>query len=163
GKGGGRCAKRWFDHRAPASSSHRDKPGGSPPTTLESASRVRKVRAIDVAPKTLSVEPVVPLLAAPCFADNGETRTLLPLGLLPDYRVFLWLRPFFPRGTRRVSQCWTCRVHADRVAGVVCHHRHPHRPAPTRRAKGARGRRPRPVQQQSQADWPGRPQLPRQL
>src|SRR5262249_13193184 len=52
-------------------------------------------------------------------------------------------------------------VHADRVTAGDCHHRHPHRPPPPRRAKSPRGRRPPPLSEQPQTDWHRPAQLPR--
>ena len=52
-------------------------------------------------------------------------------------------------------------IHADRVAGGHRHHRRPGRPAPARRAGGARGGAAGPVRQQPEADRPCPPQLRR--
>ena len=52
-------------------------------------------------------------------------------------------------------------LHADRAAGRDRDHRGPDRPAAAGRPGGPRGRPPRPVRQQPQADRPGDAQLPR--
>ena len=52
------------------------------------------------------------------------------------------------------------RLHPDRAAGRDRHHRRPDRPAAAGRAGGPRGRPPRPVHQQPEANRPGDAQLP---
>ena len=62
---------------------------------------------------------------------------------------------------RQFDDTSSSRVHADRAAGRHRDHRGPDRPAPARGAGGPRGRPPRPVRQQPQADRAGDAQLPR--